>query len=967
MTASPTPRAASEGLLTEQAVSTTAFVRALDQLGHGVLVLEGEKILDASEAMCRLLGLDRAALLNLPSALELVTPHQQEPLRHALERHARGERPGDHYTVGVVAANGATVSLQMAVKSIPAGEGIPRLLVVAQDIGRHQGVLDQLSFQSRMLQAIAEAAIDGILVVNADGRMVYFNRQFVEMWRIPPAVVASRSDEAALAAVSRQLADPEAFRRRVEHLYKHPHEEGSDEIVLLDGRVFDRYSAPVLDLEGQPRGRVWFFRDVTDRRRAEAARELLARSGELLGASLDVDTTLGQVAEAVVPHFADWAAVDVLDERGIFRRVGVAHVEPGGDEILRELDRRWPLRPGEGHLRGHVVATREPVALYQVSSPELRRLARDRDHRRLLNELGMASALWVPLVARERALGVISVGMRAGRAPFNEKDLELISELARRAALAIDNAMLYRALDRGGQRQAALAAVGRSALAGASLAELLQLAAERLAEAIPAPFTEVLELMPGGRQLRLLAGVGWRKGRIGRARVSGGRGSQAGFTMSEAKPVVTEDLSLETRFRPSGLVTGHGVASGLNVIIGSPARPWGVLGAHSDVPRRYSADEVAFVQAMADTLASAIERQRSEQELARVAHLEQARAAELKAVIEGMGDAVVVCDPAGVVVLANPAARALLGRRLDGGMRLILASFAWAESGRAPAIEALTAGTELRLVRGPAVRRGQQPWMELSVYRVAVGEADTPADGGTILVMRDITSVREARAMRDAFLGILSHELRTPVTTIYGGAEILARQALSRHVRDEVYDDIRHEADRLYRLVENLLVLSRVERGGLQIDVEPVLLQRVLPRIVEAEARRWPATTFSLDLAAGLPPVGGEETYLEQVLQNLLGNAGKYGGSQVVIRATELLTEVSVVVLDDGAGFDSDETDRLFDVFYRSPAAARRASGAGIGLFVSSQLVRAMNGRIWARNRDEGGAEFGFSVPVFED
>jgi signal transduction histidine kinase len=257
--------------------------------------------------------------------------------------------------------------------------------------------------------------------------------------------------------------------------------------------------------------------------------------------------------------------------------------------------------------------------------------------------------------------------------------------------------------------------------------------------------------------------------------------------------------------------------------------------------------------------------------------------------------------------------------------------------------------------------------MELSVYRVAAGDGDTPADGGSILVMRDITAVRESRAMRDAFVGILSHELRTPVTTIYGGAEVLTRTTLSADVRAEVYDDVRHEADRLYRLVENLLVLSRAERGGLQVAVEPVLLQRVLPRIIRAEQARWPAVTFELELQAGLPPVAAEETYVDQVVQNLLGNAAKYGGKQVRVRVEEGRGQVRVSVLDDGAGFEPGEADQLFEVFYRSPSATRRVGGAGIGLFVSSRLVRAMKGTTWARNREGGGADFGFSLPVFED
>jgi two-component system sensor histidine kinase KdpD len=260
-------------------------------------------------------------------------------------------------------------------------------------------------------------------------------------------------------------------------------------------------------------------------------------------------------------------------------------------------------------------------------------------------------------------------------------------------------------------------------------------------------------------------------------------------------------------------------------------------------------------------------------------------------------------------------------------------------------------------------------WMELSIFPVLGSEAEVTASGGTILVMRDVTAARNARNVRDAFLGILSHELRTPVTTIYGGSEMLARRAasVSEEERREVYEDIRAESDRLYRLVENLLVLSRVERQGLQIDPEPVLLQRLIPRVIESESSRWLSASFDTDLPAGLPPVAAEETYLEQILRNLVGNAAKYGGSgPIAVTAADFGSVVRVTVADKGPGFPDVEKDSLFELFYRSPSSERTASGAGIGLFVCRQLITAMNGRMWAANRGGGGAEFGFELPVFQ-
>ena len=181
-------------------------------------------------------------------------------------------------------------------------------------------------------------------------------------------------------------------------------------------------------------------KNVTDARGGLPASELLALSGELFGSSLDVERTLSQLAELVVPRMADWAAVDVLDESDNFRRVGVAHVDPQGAELLRALHERYPLRANEGRLRGRVVATLEPIALYDVDDRELRSLSRDKQHHEMLIQLGVRSAMWVPLIVRDRVVGVLSAGYRDSARRYSPEDLKLLRELARRAALATTRA-----------------------------------------------------------------------------------------------------------------------------------------------------------------------------------------------------------------------------------------------------------------------------------------------------------------------------------------------------------------------------------------------------------------------------------------------------------------------------------------------------------------------------------------------
>lgn len=694
-------------------------------------------------------------------------------------------------------------------------------------------------------------------------------------------------------------------------------------------------------------------------------KEILEMSGELFRSPFDVDQTLSQLAGIVVPAMADWAAVDVIGDGGGFRRVGVAHVDPEGLELLRELHRRYPLRENEGNLRGRVLATLEPIALYDVTEQELHSLARDEEHFEMLRRLGVRSAMWVPLVVRDRVVGILSAGYRTSTRRYGPADLKLLAELARRAALALDNALLYRAVDRAEKRGAALATLGQQALGGMDYGQLAQSAAETLAAVMAVPLVEVLQLMPNRKRLLLVGGIGWQPGLVGSATVKAGLDSHGGYTLTTVGPVVLDDLARETRFAASALLADHGAVSGLTVMIGSGARPYGVLGTHSTEHRVFAEDDVNFLQAVANVLAAVIERQNDDQRLNTLALAEQARAAQLRAVIKSIGDAVVVCDANGTVLIANPAAESLLGELLRGGLAAILGAFE--APGEGLSSHALPVEP---IEMSMAAEEGADPrWMELSAFPV-LGEGTAISEGGTVLLLRDVTVARNARSVRDAFLEVLSHELRTPVTTIYGGSVVLTRPnaQLDEGKKREVLEDIRNEADRLYRLVENLLVLSRVERQGLQIETEPVLLQRLLPRVVESESTRWPLVKWINDLPAGLPSVDAEETYVEQVLRNLLGNAAKYGGAgPITISAVDQGDTVRVRVADTGPGFPPDEARALFELFYRSPSAVRRASGAGIGLFVSHQLVEALGGRIWALNRPEGGAEFTFELPVFED
>jgi signal transduction histidine kinase len=327
--------------------------------------------------------------------------------------------------------------------------------------------------------------------------------------------------------------------------------------------------------------------------------------------------------------------------------------------------------------------------------------------------------------------------------------------------------------------------------------------------------------------------------------------------------------------------------------------------------------------------------------------------AQLRAVVETIEDPVCVLDAAGQAVLSNEAMTMLVGAPLTSDSTL---------QGALGTDDSVLASSEEDRAR---ILRVGERWFELHVRQVTSDAAGSPE---RLVLVHDVTEVRRQLASREAFIGVLSHELRTPVTTILGLAKILARPTshLTPQERTELLGDIASEGERMHRLVEDLLVLSRADGTRLEYEQEPVLVQRAIPPIVAAEADRYPHLRFVADIDPDLPPVAGDQTFVEQILRNMIGNAAKYSPdspSEVRVAVRRTSGEVRVSVLDRGPGIDPDEADQLFDLFYRASGSALRP-GAGIGLYVTKTLATAMGGRVWASVRDGGGAEFGVALPV---
>jgi PAS domain S-box-containing protein len=235
---------------------------------------------------------------------------------------------------------------------------------------------------------------------------------------------------------------------------------------------------------------------------------------------------------------------------------------------------------------------------------------------------------------------------------------------------------------------------------------------------------------------------------------------------------------------------------------------------------------------------------------------------------------------------------------------------------------------------------------------------------------RTARELKKANAAKDEFLGLVSHELKTPITTIYGNAEVLRRrlERLDTESRVAALHDISNEAERLHRIIDNLLVLARLERGQ-AISAEPLLARRIVERILSEHQHRFPHRTIRMQTDDSVVPIIGEPVYIEQVVRNLLSNAEKYSPrhAPIDVRIIDAGGRLEVSVLDRGRGVSSDEAELIFTPFYRSPASMHEAGGVGIGLAVCKRLIEAQGGTMWARSRPGGGADIGFSLPAAED
>jgi len=343
----------------------------------------------------------------------------------------------------------------------------------------------------------------------------------------------------------------------------------------------------------------------------------------------------------------------------------------------------------------------------------------------------------------------------------------------------------------------------------------------------------------------------------------------------------------------------------------------------------------------------------------------------LQTILKGMTEGVLVVDGRARILMVNDALRQLLSLSSDVSDRMPVEIIRNAELEDAIR-KAIQDGENVALELD--FDKAGEKTIEVSVVSIHPSGTRTEEDSegirGAVAVFHDITRLKQLEKIRQDFVANVSHELRTPLTTIKGYAETLLDGALKEDQAFQFIQVIQRHTDRLTKIVEDLLMLSKIETKEFQLKMETISLPNLVDDIIDFVKKPAEKKRISLsrhDMPSSLV-VRADRSYLEQILINLLDNAIKYTpeGGKVIVSAVEKDSEnIQFSIEDNGIGIPKEDLSRIFERFYRvDKGRSKELGGTGLGLSIVKHLVQAHGGRVWVESQLGKGSTFYFTLPT---
>lgn len=578
-------------------------------------------------------GYSREEVLKGLNIANLIAPDHLERAKEMTARKLRDPQP-TVYEIDIINKENRRLTLEVSTRisydasgAPVAVEGVARDITGRKRVEREKAELAaQIEAQRKHLQAMV-SSIPGVVweawgEPDESRQKIDFVSEYVE-------TLLGYSVEEWLSQPNFWLSivhpeDKEAAARNASETFKSG-KPGVNEFrwVTKDNRAIwvEAQSIAITDENGKPIGMRGVTMDITDRKQKETAEKFLAEATATLASSLDYETTLKTIAQLAVPHFADWCSVDILNEDKTLNRLAIAHVDPEKIEWAQEIDRRYPPDPAQPRGIYQVLRTGEAEFFPEIPDEMLVQGAQDEEHLKLLREVGISSAMVIPLKVRGKVLGAVTfVNSEPGK-HYTENDLVLATHLANRAALAIDNAQLFRAEQE----------TRRAAERTSDFLRRLQLISSSLSQALTPQDVAVAVIEQGVNSLGAHAGtvVLFNKDDEHELEIIGTIGFPKELTekwrsfslaqnvpiaeaIKQNSPVLIESLNDHLKKYPArgplASVTGTQAIAAFPLII--KGRTVGAMGLSFPHAQRFSEDDVAFLHALAHQCAQALERAR---------------------------------------------------------------------------------------------------------------------------------------------------------------------------------------------------------------------------------------------------------------------------------------------------------------------------------------------------------------------
>jgi len=532
-------------------------------------------------------------------------------------------------------------------------------------------------------------------------------------------------------------------------------------------------------------------------------------------------------------------------------------------------------------------------------------------------------------------------------------------------------------LDARARQQAAVAALGLRALTPSSLLEIFDEASSLVAATLGTECVAILEQSADGATLHMRAGRGWREGLVGSLRITGGAGSMAGYTVLAGTPIASEHLPSERRFRVQPPISDHGITSACCVVIaGGSGRAWGVLGAYTRHGRRFNEDDINFLQAMANTIAAAIERRSAEEKL-------RLSGETLRTLIDASPIGVIVTSMDNVVTLFNPAAESMFGLRADELLGKPFPEMLRGDETETAMLRDAIANDRPISAYQARRHRADGTAIHLSLWIAKLRDANGRPEAVLSLVS-DVTQqhlletqFRQSQKMEAVgrLAGGVAHDFNNLLTVIRANADFVHADLAPGDERRRDVEEIRKAADRAAGLTRQLLVFSRrgvVQPKALLLNDVVTAMEQMLGRMIGEDV------VLASVLAPQLATVRGDQGQLEQVLLNLVVNArdAMADGGAITI-TTENVTLGSeaagwsmpvapgdyalLVVSDTGTGMSDEVQAHIFEPFFTTKEPGK---GTGLGLSTVYGIVEQMEGSICVRSERGRGTSFAIYLPA---